>query len=160
MTDMLHYVLGHIWLRLHAPFTAALVTVEIAIVGLIISWLQLRYMQRRDADLDIRNGWTETHKLMMTFRFKRGSLQMSYFATSSARADAAIAASESLHNLKGQLDRMPDDPLVEQLADFLHTNWEAEKWRSPEFEQQFDEYAKKVALLTQPKNATVNWARK
>jgi hypothetical protein len=47
---------------------------------------------------------------------------------------AAQATLESLHNLKGQLDRMPNFPLVEQIADFLHSNWEAEKWRSSDFE--------------------------
>ena len=129
---------------------ATLVTIEVTIVGLIVSWLQLRYMQRRDKELDIRNGWTETHKLMMNFRFKRELLNQQEFATYPKSLEVVPAVSESLHQLKGQLDRMPDCPLVEQLADFLHTNWEADKWRSVDFEKPFDAYAKQVALLSRP----------
>jgi hypothetical protein len=139
-----------IWEWLRAGSTAALVTVEIAGVGAIIAWRQLVYAQQRDKDLDIRNGWTETHKLIMTFRFKREILNAPFNADYPRSADAAIAALESLHNLKGQLDRMPDCPLVEQIADFLNSNWQPEEWRSPEFVNKFDEYAKQVALLTRP----------
>ena len=81
MTDPLKCFLEQLWIWLHPAFTAALVTIEIAIVGLLVSWRQLRYMQQRDAELDIRNGWIETHKLMMTFRFKRGLLDMPFFAS-------------------------------------------------------------------------------
>ncbi len=45
---------------------------------------------------------------------------------------------------------MPDYPLVEELANFLHDNWESEKWMSKEFQKPFDEYAKRVAMLTRP----------
>lgn len=126
-------------------------TIEIALVGLVVSWLQYRYMKKRDRDIDIRDGWTETHKLMMAFRFKRDvwNLNLSAFPNSKY-AEAGLIALESLHDLKGQLDRMPDCPLVEQIASFLHDNWESEKWMSKEFQDPFDEYAKQVAMLTRP----------
>jgi hypothetical protein len=147
-------VVCRVWEWLRAASPAPLVTIEVAVVGLIVSWLQLRYMKRRDKDIDIRNGWTETHKLMMTFRFKRESLNLINLIYGGngevVRAEAQIT-SEALHNLKGHLDRMSDCSLVEQIAEFLHANWEAERWRSPDFEKQFDEYAKQVARLAQPK---------
>jgi hypothetical protein len=90
-----------LWEWLHSVFPAALVTIEIAIVGLIVSWLQLRYMQRRDKLIDIRDGWTETHKLMLAFRFKRELLSDSSLAFPQT-AEAARVTLEALHNLKGQ----------------------------------------------------------
>jgi hypothetical protein len=142
------------WERLHAVFPAAIVTIEIAIVGLIVSWLQLRYMQQRDRDIDTRDGWTQTHRMMMTFRFKRELLNDPNLAFPQS-AEAARVALESLHNLKGQLDRMPDGPLVKQMAEFLHANQDAGRWRSHDFEKPFDDLAKQAAYLARP--ATNKW---
>lgn len=134
------------WLHsVFAWFPAALVSIEVAIVGLIVAWQQLRYMQRRDRKLDLRNAWAETHKLMMTFRFRRGLLEMASGTVAEIKAVAEHAL-EALHNLKGQLDRMPGSALVTNMAEFLHSNWQAEKWRSPDFTEKFDEYAKQAAL--------------
>ncbi len=135
------------WLRAASP--APLVTIEIAIVGLIVSGLQMRYMKRRDKVIDIRNAWTDMHKLMLTFRFKRMLLNQSD-GTYPGIAQTLIAVSESLHNLRGQLDRMPDCRLVEQLTDFIDANQDPEKWRAEIFEKQFDAYAHEAALLTRP----------
>lgn len=81
MIPKVQYFLWQVWGGLHAAFPAALVATEIALIGLFVSWRQLRYMQKRDKDLDIRNGWEETHKLMMTFRFKRELLNRADMAT-------------------------------------------------------------------------------
>lgn len=150
MIPKLQCFLWHAWGCLHAAFPAALVAIEIALIGLFISWRQLRYMQRRDRDLDIRNVWVETHKLMLTFRFRRELLNLPDFHAYPKSAEGAIAVSESLHNLKGQLDRMPDCPLVEEMATFLHTNMQSEQWRSAAFQQQFDQYAQQVADFARP----------
>ena len=150
----MHLLFCRVWEWLRAASPAPLVTIEIAIVGLIVSWLQLRYMQRRDKEIDMRNSWTDTHKLMMTFRFRRESLSLverMYGGNGEVVRAEALVTSESLHNLKGQLDRMPNIPLVEQIADFLHANWEANKWRSDEFQRQFDAYAQQVAYHTRPR---------
>ncbi len=138
-----------IWRWLCSTSPAPLVTVEVALVGLLVAWLQLRYMKQRDHTIDIRDGWAETHKLMVIFRFKRELLNLPN-QIYPASAAIAIETSESLHLLKAQLDRMPDGPMVEKIADFLHENWLAENWRSPAFEKPFDEYVKQVAKLAQP----------
>src|ERR1035438_5008675 len=64
-------LLWHVWGWMQPAFTAALVTIEVALVGLFVSWRQLQYMQQRDDAVDIRGSWAETHKRMIVFRFKR-----------------------------------------------------------------------------------------
>jgi hypothetical protein len=129
--------------------SGTLISIEIAVIALIIAWLQLNYAQRRDRELDIRNGWSETHKLMVLFRFKRELLNMPNLVYPQSEA-FAIAALEALHVLKGQLDRLPDLPMVKDFADFLHENIKADDWRSKPFEQKFDEFAHQIAVLAQP----------
>src|ERR1035441_9709554 len=94
-------LLWNFWAWIHPAFTAALIAIEIALVGLFVSWRQLQYMQRRDKAIDIRDSWAETHKLMMIFRFKRELLNRPNLPYPMS-ADNAIAASESLHVLKGE----------------------------------------------------------
>jgi hypothetical protein len=90
---------------------------------------------------------------MLDFRFKRALLENPLQLSAPFSTDAVmrfvIEASEALHVLKGQLDRMPEHPLVNELANFLHSNWEAEKWRSSQFVGPFDNYAKQIAVLSQ-----------
>lgn len=119
------------------------ISVEVALVGSFISWLQLRYMKRRDKTLDERSGWAEVHKAMLEFRFRREILNNPKWQDGGT---AVIKASEALHKLKGQLDRTPDSPLVIQLAKLLDDNSKAEQWRSVAFEEQFDTYTKQVAI--------------
>ena len=142
-------LLWNFWAWIHPAFTAALIAIEIAQVGLFVSWRQLQYMQQRDDAVDIRGSWAETHKRMIVFRFKRELLNQANLSYPMS-ADNAIAALEALHVLKGQLDRMPDSTLVEQIADFLHANEAAELWRSAAFVKTFDDFARRAAILGRP----------
>ncbi|MGO8720961.1 MAG: hypothetical protein ACLQMO_17365 [Acidobacteriaceae bacterium] len=153
----MHTLICLVWKHLRVLSLAPLVTIEVAVVGLIVSWLQLRYMKRRDHELDIRNGWVEIHKLMRTFRFKRELLLNKENLKQSNRSGFDMDALESLHNLKGQLDRMPDGPLVDQIADLLRKNWQYHQWKAKPFEAAFDQYAREVALLTRPEKPTRRW---
>jgi hypothetical protein len=156
MREFLH----HMWESIRAASPAPLVTIEIAIVGLIVSWWQLRYAKKRDRAIDARNSWTELHKLMTSFRFKRELLNQTEL-TYPKFGEAILVASESLHDLKGQIDRMADSPLVNQIAGFLIDHWQAEKWRSSDFQKQFDEYARQVAFLTRtPTQHWFGWIKK
>jgi hypothetical protein len=121
--------------------------ISVAVVSAIVSYMQLRYMKQRDNAADLRNGWTETHKLMMKFVYLRELLNQPSPSVGETFA-AASNALGALHDLKGQLDRMPDSPLTNELAKFLHTNWQAENWRSDQFRREFDQYAHKIAVLT------------
>jgi hypothetical protein len=156
----MHALICLVWNPLRMLSLAPLVTIEVAVVGLIVSWLQLRYMKRRDHELDIRNGWVEIHKLMRTFRFKRELLNNKESLNQPNSSAFAMEALESLHNLKGQLDRMPDGPLVDQIADLLRKNWQSDQWRAKPFEVVFDNYARQVALLTRPERPMQRWWRK
>ena len=117
-------LVSQIWKWAQAAFPSAFVAIEVAMVGLFVSWLQLRYVRLRDKNLDTRNGWTDMHKAMLAFRFKREMLNQSPGVYPEIR-DAMVAVSESLHNLRGQLDRMPDSPLVEQISEFPECKREA-----------------------------------
>jgi hypothetical protein len=141
-----HLILPHVAKALEATY----VSIEIAVVGAIIAWLQLGYAKKRDATLDARNQWEEIHKAMAEFRFRREILNSpgpfsSYDGGIIVEA-RAVEAFHALHMLKGELDRAPDSPLVKQISDFLNDNFDTEKWRAPAFTPGFDKLVHQVAL--------------
>jgi hypothetical protein len=108
-------------------------------------------MQLRDRTLDDRNNWEKVHKAMAEFRFRRELLNVSasqklIFQSSEVLHEHINRAAESLHNLKGQMDRVPDSPLALEIAAYLNENPEAEQWRADAFIAPFDELAKKAAI--------------
>jgi hypothetical protein len=137
--------LHSIWFHLEHVLEATYVSIEIAIVGAVIAWLQLRYAKDRDKKLDIRNDWEKVHKAMMEFALRREVLNHPEYWNKEAGA-AALDAFESLHNLKGQLDRMPDSSLAQGIVNFLDDNWSADQWRAPSFREPFSKYAHQAAL--------------
>jgi hypothetical protein len=138
-----------IWPHLKAALEVTYVSIEIAAVGAVIAWLQLRYAKSRDKALDIRNDWEKVHKIMLEFRLRREVLNHPQYWGKDIGA-AALEAFESLHILKGQLDRMPDSQLVGELAGFLDENWSADQWRADSFAEQLDKYAHEAALRARP----------
>ena len=134
-----------IWPHLKEALEAAYVTIEIAAVGAIIAGLQLRYAKKRDRSLDIRNSWEKIHKAMFEFRLRREVLNNpKLYAKENGLA--ALETFEALHNLKGQLDRTPDSPLVIEITNFLDDNSSVEKWRADDFAARFDVFAHEAAL--------------
>ena len=134
-----------IWPHLKEALEATYVSIEIAAVGAIIAWLQLRYAKNRDKTLDIRNSWEKIHHAMLEFRLRREVLNHPDHWAKEPGA-AALEAFEALHNIKGQLDRTPDSPLVTAIATFLDDNWNADKWRADNFTEPFDKFAHEAAL--------------
>jgi hypothetical protein len=138
-----------IWPHVAKALEATYVSIEIAVVGAIIAYLQLAYAKKRDATLDARNQWEKIHKAMMEFRFRREMLDYPSFSSYDGGVIAetrAVEAFHALHMLKGELDRAPDSPLVKQISDFLNDNFEAEKWRAPAFTPEFDKLVHQVVL--------------
>lgn len=136
-----------IWPHAAKALEATYVSIEIAVVGAIIAYLQLAYAKRRDAKLDARNQWEEIHKAMIEFRFRREILNSPVISSYDGGVIVearAVEASHSLHMLRGELDRAPDSPLVNQITDFLIDNFEAEKWRAPAFTLEFDKLVHQV----------------
>ena len=136
-----------IWPFVAKALEATYVSIEIAVVGAIIAWLQLNYAKRRDAALDARNQWEKIHKAMMEFRFRREVVNMPSIAgQSGVSSESVLETAHALHMLRAELDRAPNSPLVVQISDFLNANFDAAKWRAPEFAKSFDQYAQQAAL--------------
>jgi hypothetical protein len=142
--DCFHTILLH----LKAALEATYVGIEVAAVGAVIAWLQLQYAKKRDRALDDRNDWEKIHKLMLEFVIRREVLNNPN-PYGKGVGEAVLDAFEALHNLKGQLDRTPDSPLVNEIVDLLQDNWDAEKWRAPGFIEPFSQLAHKAALRAQ-----------
>jgi hypothetical protein len=53
--------------------------------------------------------------------------------------------------LRGQLDRLNDDPLIVELALFLDDHKLEAQWQTAEYENTFNSFAQKVALKSRPK---------
>jgi hypothetical protein len=121
---------------------ATYVSIEIAVVGATIAWLQLNYAKKRDATLDTRNQWEQIHRTMLEFRFRREILNLPMGLTN----EDLIQTSHALHMLRGELDRAPNSPLVTEIWAFLNANAEAEQWRAPAFGPGFDKLVHQVAL--------------
>ena len=52
--------------------------------------------------------------------------------------------------LRGQLDRLNDDPLILDLSTFLEQNKLIEQWQTDEYQNKFDAFAHRVALKSRP----------
>jgi len=137
-----------IWPYLKDVFDASCVLIEIAVLGVIIAWRQLSYAKNRDKALDIRKSWEKIHKAMLEFRFRREMLNNPppWANEPDAVALAATLAALALNNIRGQLDRTPDSPLVTEITDFLEDNLTAAKWRANDFIGPFDKFAHEAAL--------------
>lgn len=115
--------------------------IEIALMGLLISWGQLRYAQRRDKKVDERNAWEKVHKAMIDFRLRRELLNS---GVGKMQSDLILDALIALHQLRGQLNRL-DSPLAIDIENYLQDNWKAEQWREDAFVPKFDELAQEAA---------------
>jgi hypothetical protein len=138
--------------------------VLVALMALFISWRQLRYSekrdaqldartqkreaeldartQKRDAQLDARNQWEKVHKAMVEFRFRREILNAPMGLTN----EDIFRASHALQMLCGELDRAPDSPLITEISKYLSANQEAQQWRADAFVPGFDKLAHQAAL--------------
>jgi hypothetical protein len=134
------------WLHLKEILSATAVGIEIAVVGAVIAMLQLVYAQKRDRAVDTRNAWTEIHKAMMEFRFRRELLNQPF---GEPQIGSAIDAFSALYHLRGQLDRV-ESPLATEISNFLQGNWQAAQWRSAPFTEPFDKYAHEAARRCWP----------
>jgi hypothetical protein len=136
----------------------ATVTVVLAILAVVVAFQTLRYMRGRDSEVDTRTGWIEIHKAMINLRVQRAFV-MSQRGAMGAYSSGSPNPFEERHRdyvlataqLRGQLDRLNDDPLIVELAGFLDENKSMEQWQTDDYENKFDAFAKKVALKSRPK---------
>jgi len=133
-----------IWHYVAKFLEATAISIEIALVGAVIAWLQLDYAKKRDATLDARNQWEKIDKAMLEFRFRREILNTAMGLTN---ADV-IQAAHAVHMLRGELDRAPDSRLVTEISEYLSANKDTQQWRADAFVPGLDKLAHQVALKT------------
>jgi hypothetical protein len=134
----------------------AALTLFMAWVAFKLSRRTLTYMKERDFELDTRNGWIEIHKAMVNLRtlgaLVRFPSSLGSYSQSMGHADAVVENyTLARSQLLGQLDRLNDDPLLDQISEFLKANLLTQDWQTDRFEKRFDTFAQQVALKSRPK---------
>ena len=117
----------------------------------------LTYMRVCDWELDTRNGWIEIDKAMINLRVQREYIVLpakmaalgipSPIQSADGIKDYTLAAAQ----LRSQLDRLNDDPLIVELTGFLDDNILSAQWQADEFAPKFDTFVHRVALKFSPK---------
>jgi hypothetical protein len=129
--------------------------VLIALLALFVAWQALSYARFRDRELDKRNEWIQIHKAIVNVRVYR-SFAVSPLDTEVWDIPAALNESRSrvrdyvlAHSqLRAELERVGDDPLITKLAAFLDSD---NQWREPDFETTLDSLSQEVALKSRSK---------
>jgi hypothetical protein len=132
-------------------------TILLAIIAVVIAERTLSYMRGRDLEVDTRNGWIEIHKAMITLRANRAFVMMQWGQMGSYMQGVPNLYEERVKDytlataqLRGQLDRLNDDPLLIQISDFLEANILTKDWQKAEYETAFDVFAHQVAKKSRP----------
>jgi hypothetical protein len=136
----------------------AAIAVVLALLAYVVASQTFTYMRGRDFDVDTRSGWTEIHKAMVNLRVQRGFVIAQRGAMGGygpggpnpfveRKRDYDLATAQ----LRGQLDRLNDDPLLAEIGKFLEDNKLMEQWETDEYEKTFDGFADKVAVKARPK---------
>lgn len=122
-----------------------------------VSTITLTYMRTRDLELDTRNGWIEIHKAMANLRVQRDLVLMQRGAMGANSSGSPNQFEERERDyilgtaqLRGQLDRLNDDPLIVELAAFLDNNKLMDQWQTEDYEAKFDAFAHSIAMKSPP----------
>jgi hypothetical protein len=147
----------NLWLAAAATLLTA-VAVVLTGVALKVASKTLNYMRGRDLEVDTRTGWIEIHKAMVNLRVQRSFVMLAQSAMGAYLAGGPNQAEERIRSytlaaaqLRGQLDRLNDDPLVVEVAEFLDENISTTQWQTAEYEKAFDAFVHKVAFKSRPR---------
>jgi hypothetical protein len=134
----------------------AAAAVILTALAVVIGVKTLSYMRDRDLELDSRYGWIEIHKAMANVRVYR-QLILIQEQLGMVRANNPISSEQrekehvlAVAQLRAQLDRLNDDPLIIALAEFLDQNKLTAQWQAESFAVAFDDFVHKVALKSRP----------
>lgn len=141
------------WNDLHMGVLLGLL---IAVVTALITWQAFSYTRRRDSKIDIQNAWVELHKAMVDVQAKRAIAmtqvgQQGAYGPSGPNAFVELQKGWALAvaQLQGQLDRMEDDPLRNEILEFLKgDNKPIAYWQMPAYAAAFESLCQKVAVKT------------
>jgi hypothetical protein len=133
----------------------ATVAVVLTAVAVIVAIKTLGYMRGRDLEMDTRSGWIEIHKAMINLRVQRefvmSELGMVHVSKSGGLDQGIKDYTLASTQLRSQLDRLNDEPLIVELAGFLDANVLTAKWQTEAFQKAFDGFVHKVAFKARPK---------
>jgi len=146
--DALHCIYKWAGSTEHLNLILAVSTVILAILAVAIAFLTLSYMRGRDLEVDTRSGWIEIHKAMINLRVQRAFVMLQLGALGGGENVKGYTLASA--QLRAQLDRLNDDPLVVAIAEFLDNNILATQWQTPQFEKEFDAFVHKVAFKARP----------
>ncbi len=132
--------------------------VFISVLALLISWRALSYARFRDREFDERNGWIQIHKAIINVRVYRNfaipsvdkdvyDIQAALNDRRNRVRDYALAHAQ----LRAELERVGDDPLIKRLAAFLDSD---NQWQEPNFETTLDSLGQEVAMKSRSKLRT------
>jgi hypothetical protein len=134
----------------------AAAAVILTALAVVIGVKTLSYMCDRDLEVDSRSGWIEIHKAMVNVRVYRqlillqgqlGMVRSNNPISSEQREKEYVLA---VAQLRAQLDRLNDDPLIIALAEFLDQNKLTAQWQAESFAVAFDAFVHKVGFKARP----------
>lgn len=154
-------LLKYVWTVLVSKDVLTLLFAALSVLFAVLAWhiarITLTYMRGRDLELDNRNGWIEVHKAMINLRVQREYIVLpmkmaalgipSPIQSADGVKDYTLAAAQ----LRSQLDRLNDDPLIVELASFLDSNILSAQWQADAFVAKFDTFVHSVAFKSRPK---------
>lgn len=157
----MYCLIKYVWTVMVSKDVLTLLFAGLSVLFAILAWqisrITLTYMRGRDLELDNRNGWIEVHKAMINLRVQRELIVLpakmaafgipSPFQSEDGIKDYTLARAQ----LRSQLDRLNDDPLIVELASFLDDNLLTAQWQAEAFVAKFDTFVHKVAFKSRPK---------
>lgn len=142
-----------------ASATVILTILAVVLTGIAVKVAikTLKYMRGRDLEVDTRNGWIAIHIAMINLRVQREFIKLAqsraggYMQGSPNPIEARIRDTTlATAQLRSQLDRLNDDPLIIELAAFLDDNQLTAQWQTDAYEKEFDSFVLKVAMKSRP----------
>src|ERR1700719_907561 len=133
----------------HLNAVLAVAALLVAAAAFIVALNTLSYMRDRDLEVDTRSGWVEIHRAMINLRVQR-----EFILLQNAMADPHPVVSQqnireytlASAQLRAQLDRLNDDPVVIEVAAFMEAHQLAAQWQTLQFVAKYDEFVHQVAL--------------
>jgi len=136
----------------------AALTVLLAIIAVAIAWGTLTYMRSHDLKIETRNGWIELHKSMVNLQVHRKIALIQIMEPEAhpgggpwSYVDLQKPFSLAAAQLRGQLDRLNEDPLIAEIAQFLDEKEPLARWQMPGYGARLEALSDSVAQKCRPK---------
>lgn len=136
----------------------AALTVLLAIFAVAIAWGTLKYMRNHNLRIETRNGWIELHKSMVNLQVHRKLALIQIMEPEAhpgggpwSYVDLQKPFSLAAAQLRGQLDRLNEDPLIVEIVQFLDEKEPIARWQMPGYGASLEVFSDKVAQKCRPR---------